>query len=134
MFIRPTRHSFDFANAASLFTLSFFDESQRPALAFCGAASGRDTDKAADSGLTPIVFENGPAKGAVAFEEAREIIACRKLYTHDFDPSFFLDSGIEMDYPQKDYHRMFIGEITTLLKNGAPVKKGRVYENHSCVV
>jgi flavin reductase (DIM6/NTAB) family NADH-FMN oxidoreductase RutF len=119
MFIRPTRHTRGFADAGPLFTLSFFDERYRAALAFCGEKSGRDCDKAAETGLTPVVFgagiAAGRAEGAVAFREAREIIVCRKIYTHDFDPARFLDPSIERNYPQKDYHRMYIGEALTLL-------------------
>jgi flavin reductase (DIM6/NTAB) family NADH-FMN oxidoreductase RutF len=118
MFIRPSRFTYQFANSSSLFTLSFFDESYREALNICGAKSGRDTDKAAETGLTPIVFDSprGAAAGAIGFKEAREIIVCRKLYTHDFDPARFLDgSAVEANYHGADYHRMFIGEILTLL-------------------
>jgi flavin reductase (DIM6/NTAB) family NADH-FMN oxidoreductase RutF len=119
MFIRPGRLTRTFADAASLFTLSFFDAAYHDALVFCGEKSGRDFDKAAETGLTPIVFDNAVidcAAGAVGFKEASEIIVCRKLYTHDFDPARFLDPAIDTAcYPQKDYHRMFIGEVVTLL-------------------
>lgn len=119
MFIRPTRRTRAFTDANPLFTLSFFDKKYHPALAFCGEKSGRDCDKAAETGLTPIVFNDhiagGRAAGAVAFKEAGEIIICRKIYTHDFDPAQFLDSSIEKMYPHKDYHRMYIGEALTLL-------------------
>jgi flavin reductase (DIM6/NTAB) family NADH-FMN oxidoreductase RutF len=118
MFIRPSRFTYHFANTSSLFSLSFFDESRREALNICGAKSGRDIDKAAEAGLTPIAFGSsyGKASGAIGFKEAQEIIVCRKLYTHDFDPAQFLDApSIEASYNGKDYHRMFIGEILTLL-------------------
>jgi flavin reductase (DIM6/NTAB) family NADH-FMN oxidoreductase RutF len=117
MFIRPVRYTFELMNAAFLFTLSFFDKSYRNALELCGTRSGRDTDKAAETGLTPLVFEDGKAAGCVGFKEASEIIICRKLYTHDFDPACFLDPSIEVNYPQKDYHRMFIGEVLALKVN-----------------
>lgn len=123
VYVRPTRRTFEFMNANTLFTLSFFDEKYRKALALCGEKSGRDCDKAAETGLTPIVFGDGVAgggvAGAVAFKEASEIIVCRKLYTHDFDPAKFLDPAIDAEcYPQKDYHRLFVGEILTLLTAG----------------
>jgi flavin reductase (DIM6/NTAB) family NADH-FMN oxidoreductase RutF len=112
IYIRKTRHTLDFVNASGIFNLSFFDTAFRDALNICGANSGRDTDKAAKAELTPIVFPGG----AVGFKEAREIIVCRKLYTHDFDPSRFLDPDIDSSqYPLKDYHRLFIGEITDYL-------------------
>jgi flavin reductase (DIM6/NTAB) family NADH-FMN oxidoreductase RutF len=120
MFIRPSRRTFGFANAASLFTLSFFDGAYRAALEFCGTKSGRDVDKAAGAGLSPVVFDaslaGGRIAGSIGFKEAREIIVCRKLYTHDFDPAAFLDApSIEESYHGSDYHRMYIGEIITLL-------------------
>jgi flavin reductase (DIM6/NTAB) family NADH-FMN oxidoreductase RutF len=120
MFIRPSRRTFDFANDNELFTLSFFAESYREALNFIGSNSGRDYDKAAETGLNPLVFGGGIAEGraagAIGFREAENIIICRKLYTHDFDPKKFLDAPlIEKAYNGKDYHRMYVGEILTVL-------------------
>ena len=111
VFIRPSRHTFGFANNTALFTLSFFNESYRPALSLCGEKSGRNIDKASAAGLTPIVFREGRIDGAVSFGEAKEIIVCKKLYAQDFDPALFLDVSIEGNYHGKDYHRLFIGEI-----------------------
>jgi flavin reductase (DIM6/NTAB) family NADH-FMN oxidoreductase RutF len=115
IFIRPSRRTFEFANNSRLFSLSFFDESRRDALNFIGAHSGRDFDKAAETGLQPLLFD-GKAAGAVGFKEAESVIVCRKLYTHDLDREKFLDVPlIEKAYNGKDYHRMFIGEILTVL-------------------
>jgi flavin reductase (DIM6/NTAB) family NADH-FMN oxidoreductase RutF len=114
VFIRPGRHTRAFIDNNPLFTLSFFKEKHHGALALCGEKSGRDCDKAAEAGLTPIVFGGGIA-GAVAFEEASEIIVCRKIYTQDIDPKRFLDPSIESNYPQKDYHRMYVGEVLKML-------------------
>jgi flavin reductase (DIM6/NTAB) family NADH-FMN oxidoreductase RutF len=113
-FIRPQRQTFAFANDNPLFTLSFFEPAHKKALEIIGSKSGRDIDKAAETGLSPLVFEEPAIKGAVSFKEAVEIIICRKLYTHDFDPSHFLDPAITEIYREKDYHRMFIGEIITV--------------------
>jgi flavin reductase (DIM6/NTAB) family NADH-FMN oxidoreductase RutF len=120
-FIRPSRRTFEFANNNELFTLSFFDENYREALNFIGSNSGRDYDKAAKTGLNPLVFDGaiagGRAVGAIGFKEAADIIICRKLYTHDFDPRQFLDAPlIEKAYNGEDYHRMYIGEIITVLE------------------
>ena len=108
--IRPSRRTFEFVNANALFTLSFLPTTYREALNICGSTSGRDIDKATKAGLTPIIFDNG----AVGFNEASEIIICKKLYTHDLDPTRFLDPIIEESYQGADYHRLFIGEILTL--------------------
>jgi flavin reductase (DIM6/NTAB) family NADH-FMN oxidoreductase RutF len=111
IFVRPQRYTFEFVNANPRYSVAFFDEPYRKALGIAGAKSGRDIDKAAETGLTPIVFSDG----AIGFEEATEVISCRKLYAHDFDPAQFLDALVDKTiYPGKDYHRMFIGEVTTL--------------------
>ena len=111
-FVRPTRHTFKFMEESDTFTLTFFDEKYRDALKFCGTKSGRDVDKMAATGLTPV-----PSKcGSVHFAEARLVIECRKLYVHDLDPAEFLEAAIEEEYPEKDYHRMYIGEIVRCLK------------------
>mgnify|MGYP000853798551 FL=1 len=111
--IRPTRHTRKFIDNSDIFTLSFFDESYRKALSFCGSHSGRDYDKAAETGLTPAKSK----EGSVFFNEARLVLECRKLYYQDIDPAGFTDPTIDIkNYPKKDYHRMYIGEITNCFR------------------
>jgi hypothetical protein len=40
------------------------------------------------------------------------VIECQKIYFQDLDPKGFLNPAIEECYPNNDYHRMYIGEIT----------------------
>lgn len=120
-FVRPTRHTFSFLEANECFTLSFFGEGMRGALNVCGSRSGRDTDKAAAAGLSPIPVgasvRGAPGEGAerrvesVTFAEARLAILARKLWSQDVEPGRFLAPEIEGFYPEKDYHRLFAGEI-----------------------
>lgn len=105
--IRPTRHTFQFAEREPLITFSFFDDEHRKALQICGSTSGADTDKAEAAGLTPVLLESG----AVGFAEAKINLVCKKLYWQDLNPANFLDPSIEKNYPQKDYHRAYICEI-----------------------
>ncbi len=109
-FIRPTRHTFTFMERADRYTLSFFPEKHRKALSFCGSHSGRDRDKIRESGLTTVKQD-----GLLYFEEARLVLVCRKLYFQDIAPDRFLDPTIHDMYPQKDYHRMYVGEIEQCL-------------------
>ena len=51
IFIRPQRYTYEFTEKNELFTLSFFGEEYRKALTFCGRNSGRDCDKAKETGL-----------------------------------------------------------------------------------
>ena len=110
-FVRPTRHTYGFMERSGRFTLSFFHARFRQALVFCGTHSGRDTDKAAATGLEPLAV----APGAVSFRQARLVMVCRKLYTTDIAPGRFLDPKIDKLYPKKDYHRLYVGEITACL-------------------
>ena len=109
--VRPTRHTYAFIEQAPAFTLSFFERQYRPALELCGTKSGREVDKAAATGL--IAIETSP--GLVSFAQARLIIECRKLYTQDIDPARFIEPALAENYPQKDYHRMYFGEIVRCL-------------------
>ncbi len=107
--IRPVRYTFEFLEREESFTLAWFDEQYRDALQFCGTKSGRDVpNKAVEAGLTPIA---GTLPRTTNFAEARLIMECRKLYWQDIDPANFLDPKIEEMYPQKDYHRVYLGEI-----------------------
>jgi len=111
IFIRPTRHTFQFLESSAYFTLSFFDESWRPALKHIGTVSGRDHDKAAETGLKPEEFDHG----SVAFEQARLVIVHRKIHAQGIDPASFVDLALEGNYTSGDYHKLFVGEIEKIL-------------------
>jgi flavin reductase (DIM6/NTAB) family NADH-FMN oxidoreductase RutF len=105
--IRPQRYTRQFVEEADIFSLSYFSEEHRRALDFCGSRSGRDVNKASACGLIPVEL----AHGLISFAEARLIIGCRKIYFQDLDPAHFLDPSIGDLYPQRDYHRMYLGEV-----------------------
>lgn len=107
-FVRPTRYTYTFMEKNDCFTMSFFTEKYRKALNACGSKSGRNTDKAALTGLTPVSAENG----TVFFNESRLVLECKKIYYTDIDPARFLEEGIIKNYPKNDFHRMYVGEIT----------------------
>lgn len=107
IFIRPQRYTLEFTEREELFTLSFFGEEYKKALAFCGRNSGRDCDKAKETGLTPMEID-----GSMSFEESETVIVCKKLFCQDIDPQGFIDKTIDgVCYPEKDYHRMYVGEV-----------------------
>jgi flavin reductase (DIM6/NTAB) family NADH-FMN oxidoreductase RutF len=111
-FVRPQRHTFGFAERHGHFTFSFFGAKYRKALQFCGSHSGRDCDKAAQTGLTP----RATRLGNVYFGQARLVLECRKIYWQDIDPGHFLAKELHKIYPGHDYHRMYVGEIVGCLK------------------
>jgi flavin reductase (DIM6/NTAB) family NADH-FMN oxidoreductase RutF len=111
-FVRPQRYTFEFMEKCALYTLSFFPEQYREALSICGGQSGRDVDKVQASGLTPAFTESGTPY----FAEARLVLECRKLYARFLEEPGFLDPTIPADvYPDKDFHRLYIGGIVQCL-------------------
>jgi flavin reductase (DIM6/NTAB) family NADH-FMN oxidoreductase RutF len=111
-YIRPQRHTFGFANRFDHYTLSFFPERHRTALQFCGTRSGRDHDKAKETGLTPVATD----KGNVFFEEARLVLECRKVYEDDLKKkNFLLPEVAKKNYPKNDFHRFYMGEVVQVL-------------------
>jgi flavin reductase (DIM6/NTAB) family NADH-FMN oxidoreductase RutF len=112
-FVRPQRYTYKFMESNEFFTMSFFDESHRDALNYCGKVSGRQNDKMKATGLIP--FES-PA-GSIFYEQSKLMLECRKLYFSDIIPEHFKVNAINKNYPKKDYHRMYIGEITSSYTN-----------------
>lgn len=106
--VRPVRYTFEFMQRFREFTLCAFPPAQKKVLQLMGSTSGRDTDKIAASGLTPAAAQS---IAAPCFQEAELVLECRSIYKDDFKPECFLDPLLERHYPQKDYHRFFIGEL-----------------------
>lgn len=111
LFIRPQRHTAVFAEEEDYLSVSFLDpqdEKMREALKICGTVSGRDEDKAAAAGLTPVLHDGT----AIGFEEALLTVSCRKLYRSQFDMDLFLDPQVIIDcYPKKDFHYVYVCEL-----------------------
>ncbi len=112
-FIRPQRYTYEFSEKYPEFTLSFFDKKYKKALSYCGTNSGRDVDKAKNTGLLAIETE----KGNISFEQASIIIESTKIYFDDIKKANFIFPEIDAKvYPLEDYHRMYIGRIDHVFK------------------
>lgn len=115
MYIRDTRHTYQFLQKEESFTLSFFTRDYRRALQICGTRSGRDTDKVKEAGLTPLETPSG----LMSFAEARMIIECKKMLVQELDYANLTEPYkakiMEESYnnePSK--HQLFISEITNI--------------------
>ncbi len=105
--VRPQRYTFEYMQDNDLFTISFYDESFREKLNICGTKSGRDISKAEICGFDVIECD-----GSVAFEQANMVFVCKKIYTQDLLPECFIDKSLDKKwYPNKDYHKSYVGEI-----------------------
>ncbi len=109
--IRPQRYTKEFIDREEYFTLSFFEDSFKPMFAICGSKSGRDIDKIKECNLTPFETTNG----SIAYEQARLILECRKLYAAPFCTESFIDKSMLVNYKDGDFHVQYIAEITDCL-------------------
>ena len=109
-FVRPQRYTYEFCEAADTLSLTFFDRSRRDALKLCGRKSGREIDKYAQTGLTPVFDGKTPY-----IEQARMVLICKKLYVDDLKKTNFLDPALLKNYPIDDFHRVYVCEITKVL-------------------
>lgn len=111
IYIRPQRYTREFLDGSGSFSLSVFEEPQRPTLSYFGSASGRDVDKIAVSGLTVAYSGETPY-----FAEARLVLLCRKLYRQAMAPENFVDPVLSRQWcSEGDYHIMYVGAVEKIL-------------------
>lgn len=109
--VRPTRFTYGLMESGEDFTLCLFpDELKKRVHGVCGHRSGRDQDKVAAAGLTPIPSTVVEAPG---FDEAELILECRQIYRDDLDPSLFMDPATH-DMYDDDHHRFWLGEVVAV--------------------
>ena len=109
IYVRPQRHTHNYTEREEYYTLTFYDDPEKEVLRKMGTVSGRNFDKMNYEKLTPVITDNG----SIAFEEAYLIIECKKLYTFVLKEDEFNDiTPSDEMYPKKDYHTVYIGEIT----------------------
>lgn len=110
--VRPQRHTLRYMETFDTFTLCAFRSACRAALNLLGTKSGRDGNKIAESGLTPVA---SCVVAAPVYAEAELVIECRKIYTKKMHPDGFCVDWIDAgNYAQKDYHHIFFGEIVAV--------------------
>jgi flavin reductase (DIM6/NTAB) family NADH-FMN oxidoreductase RutF len=118
--VRPTRHTHRFSEEFDHFTLCAFAEQYRPALNILGGKSGRDGDKIALAGLTPVASRS---VSAPAFAEAELVFECRKIYRDKIDPAGFLDPAIDRNY-SGDYHTVYFGQVVRIFGEEKYLSRG----------
>lgn len=112
IYVRPQRYTKEFVDREEKYTLCFFPGYKKE-MAYLGTKSGRDEDKVAAVGLTPVFGD-----GFTYFAEASLVLVCRKLYRAPLKEEYFLDKSIVTDdYPNKDFHDLYVGEILEVYVN-----------------
>lgn len=107
--IRPQRYTMQFVDKEDYYSLSFYGD-KKDIHKVCGSMSGRDVDKTALTGLTPVFSDN-----TVYFEEANLVLICKKQYVGELKEERFLDKAPLKWYENKDFHKMIFGKIEKVL-------------------
>lgn len=111
VYIRPQRYTKEFVDREDVFTVSVLGEQYRNALTYCGRVTGKGIDKIKEAGLTPYAVD-----GTEAIAEADLIFVCKKMYHDEIKADGFYDDQMDTThYAAKDYHTMYIAEITKVL-------------------
>jgi flavin reductase (DIM6/NTAB) family NADH-FMN oxidoreductase RutF len=110
-YVRPQRYTREFIDREERYTLCFFPEQYKKALGYLGTKSGRDEDKVAAVGLTPVHGED-----YTYFAEASLVLVCRTLYQAPLQAEYFRDAAVmDKTYPSRDFHDLYIGHIEKVL-------------------
>jgi len=111
VYVREQRYTKEFVDRNELFTVSVLPTEHQEALMYLGTVSGRDEDKVAKAGITPIFDQD-----TTYFAEAKLVFICRKLYHAPIKEEGFFDQALANQvYPEKDFHTLYVGEIVEVL-------------------
>lgn len=113
VYVRPQRYTKEFIDNSDRFSVSFLPPGNEAALKLLGTKSGRDGDKIKEAGLSVEFIDNVPV-----IKEAETVITAHKLFASEITEDQFSDkSVVDKTYPKKDFHTIYIGEVTSILKN-----------------
>ena len=111
VYVKQNRYTHGFMEKNDWFTVSFFPAEYKKALGYLGSRSGRDGDKVAAAGLTPVYLEN-----AVTFTQAHTTLLCKKIYRQDLDLAAMPENVVNAFYKTEAPHTMYIGEVVEIVK------------------
>ncbi len=106
IFIRDSRYTKEFIDNGSFFSITFFDDTYKEALNYCGSHSGRNEDKVEKAGLTWAYKHSIPY-----LDEGNLVLLCEKLSATKIDEASFISPDIKKWYADNDMHTMYIAEI-----------------------
>jgi flavin reductase (DIM6/NTAB) family NADH-FMN oxidoreductase RutF len=104
--VTPLRYSWRFLEQGDDFTIAVPDDSLREAVALCGRISGRDGDKFAAAGLTPVP---GAEVHAPSVRECPLNIECR-IYARVHPPHMLLTPE-HRQRPLEHQHTIYFSEV-----------------------
>jgi len=106
--VRSSRYTYGCLENTGDFTVNVLPRKLADVAAFCGTVSGREHDKFAEARLTAgaSVKVRSPI-----VEECVLHYECRVLHANDVAPASMARALERRNYPRRDYHRFYFGEI-----------------------
>jgi len=119
IFVRDTRYTKEFIDNGETFSLTFLDESNKGALKYLGAVSGRDENKIENARMHLDYYKDTPY-----IDEGNLVFICKR---------FCCSCMVKMSMGQKDCHRFCSGFLNLLFNQLCLVS--RVYhKKFSCLM
>jgi glyoxylase-like metal-dependent hydrolase (beta-lactamase superfamily II) len=114
-FLRANRYTLEKIKETGTYTMCYFPADYKGDILKFGTASGRNTDKMAQTKLTPMTTPDR----APAYKEAKIIIECKLIAAPTVSKDeFYTEEGKEFlqgGYDEaKDWHKLVFGEITNI--------------------
>lgn len=111
--VRPQRYTNELLENGEDFTVSIpFGSNLNKELGICGTKSGRDIDKSEIVEFVPSKLTKSPViKGCDMYYE------CKIRFKQLMNGEEFPEDVKSANYPQKDYHYMYFGEIIECYSN-----------------
>jgi len=106
--VRPSRHTYACIEHSGDYTVNVLPPDHRQAVALCGRVSGRDVDKLAETGLTPLPSTQITSAGLA---EANLVFECRVVHHNDVQGPTFPTEIVSNYYAAGDFHRVYFGQI-----------------------
>ena len=120
--VRPSRYSHGLLRENGDFTVNVMPTSMAQAVNHCGAASGRDSDKFRDTGMTPMSALQAKtpiiAESLIAYE-------CRTVMSNEVLPETLNTLIRETAYSNGDFHTIFYGRILTVRADPSVAPRGK---------
>ena len=110
--VRPSRYTFGCIENTGDFTISVPYRSLSEQVIYCGTTSGRDVDKFAECGFSPVQREEISSPGIA---QCGLIYYCQVAHANDVLPQQLDDDINRACYPSGDYHRFYHGIIKAVV-------------------
>ena len=106
--VRPSRYTYECIEHTGDYTVNVLPAALQDAAASCGTVSGRDQDKLAINGLTPVPSQHIRSAGIA---EASIVFECKVVHHNDLAPDTLPHEITAQYYPLPDHHRIYYGQI-----------------------